>query len=456
MSKQSSIGQYDTLISAVSRFPLGASLEEIVAASGLSLPKRTLQRHLALLVKEGFLLAEGETRGRRYKLPMTEPISQENSPNIGIPLSPAALSIQKLVTGPIQSRRPVGYRKEFLEKYRPNETFYLSKQQRDRLMELGKLQEKKRPAGTYDRQILSRLLIDLSWNSSRLEGNTYSLLETERLLELGESSAGKDIKEAQMILNHKAAIEFMIESAEYIKFNRFTILNLHAILSDGLLSDPRACGSLRSISVGIGASVYQPLNIPQLIEECFDQILDTAQAIDDPFEQSFFVMVHLPYLQPFVDVNKRVSRLASNFPFIRNNLCPLSFVDLPEKTYINALLGVYELTRIDLLREVFIWSYERSCLLYSATHQELGEPDPFRVQYRNEIKTLVAEVVQERMDKTRAVAIIKKKSNEIISLENQARFVELVEIELMSLHKGNIARFRLKPSEYDAWKEFWH
>ncbi len=456
MSDQNFKNQYDKLIQTISGFPLGASLEEISHAEGIDLPKRTLQRHLACLVEEGLLITEGKTRGRRYKLPVAEPIDQEDLTDIGIPLSKVALSIQKLVTKSLQARCPVGYKRGLLEKYHPNKTYYLSKQIRDHLLNIGKLQEEKRPAGTYDRQVLSRILIDLSWNSSRLEGNTYSLLETERLLELGEASAGKDIKEAQMILNHKAAIEFMIESAEYIKFNRFTILNLHALLSDGLLTDPRACGSLRSISVGIGSSVYKPLSVPQLIEECFDQILDTAEAIENPFEQSFFIMVHLPYLQPFVDVNKRVSRLAANFPLIKNNLCPLSFVDVPEKTYINALLGVYELNRIELLREVFIWSYERSCSLYSATRQELGEPDPFRVQYREEIKTLVSEIVRQKMDKKEAVLTIKEKAHDLIPLANQARFLELVEIELMSLHKGNIARFRLRPSEYDDWKKSWH
>ena len=240
-----------------------------------------------------------------------------------------------------------------------------------------------RPAGTYARQILNRLLIDLSWNSSRLEGNTYSLLETERLLELGEAPEGKNSMEAQMILNHKAAIEFMVESAEQMRFNSFTILSLHALLSDNLLRDQRACGCLRSTPVGIAKSVYQPLAIPQLISEYFQQILDTADAITDPFEQSFFVMVQLLYLQPFLDVNKRVSRLAANIPLIRENLCPLSFVDVPEQVYVSGLLGVYELNRIELLREVFVWAYERSSSLYSATRQELGEPDPFRLRYRN-------------------------------------------------------------------------
>jgi hypothetical protein len=202
-----------------------------------------------------------------------------------------------------------------------------------------------------------------------------------------------------VILNHKAAIELLVEQAEEIGFNRYTLLNLHALLSDNLLSDPQAGGRLRTIPVAIEGTVYQPLAIPQVIDKCFQQILDTATALADPSEQAFFAMVHLPYLQPFEDVNKRVSRLAANIPLIRQNLCPLSFVDVPERAYIDGILGVYELNRSELLRDVFVWAYERFCARYSAVRQSLGEPDPFRLRYRQKIAEIVAEVVRERMDR---------------------------------------------------------
>jgi Fic family protein len=194
---------------------------------------------------------------------------------------------------------------------------------------MGQPPDDERPAGIYARTIYNRLLIDLSWNSSRLEGNTYSLLETERLLEHGEAAEGKDAQETQMIVNHKAAIELLVDQASEIGFNRYTILNLHALLADNLLADPQAGGRLRHIPVSIGGTVYSPLEAPQPIDECFQDILDKAAAIDDAFEQSFFVLLHLAYLQPFENVNKRVSRLAANIPLIRRNLCPLSFVDVP-------------------------------------------------------------------------------------------------------------------------------
>ncbi len=438
---------FKSILQLIQHCPKGASLEEILQGLTPPIPRRTLQRYLAFLTLEGRLNALGKARARRYHLPTI--IEQL------IPLSSTAWSIQTHVRQPIQARRPVGYNREFLDKYRPNETYYLSEHMRKHLFEIGKSTDSERPAGTYARQILNRLLIDLSWNSSRLEGNTYSLLETERLLELGEVPEGKDSIEAQMILNHKAAIEFMVESAEQLKFNSFTIFNLHALLSDNLLRDQRACGCLRSQPVGIAKSVYQPLTMPQLIDEYFQQILDTADAITDPFEQSFFAMVQLPYLQPFLDVNKRVSRLAANIPFIRENLCPLSFVDVPEQIYVSGLLGVYELNRIELLREVFVWAYERSSSLYSATRQELGEPDLFRLRHRNLIITMVGEIIRGCIDKQMAVAAIKQKASEALAVNDQAKFMEVIETELMSLHKGNIARFRLKSLEYDTWLKTW-
>lgn len=304
------------------------------------LPPRMLQRRLALLVKQKRLVVKGRGRGTRYLIPVGigKVHSVEVNEGIGVhgevnlPISLEGEVIKQAVRKPIQNRNPVGYNRAFLDEYRPNETFYLAEEIRQHLHEIGRSPDSQRPAGTYVRRVFNRLLIDLSWNSSRLEGNTYSLLETERLLEQGEAAVGKNAMEAQMILNHKAAIELLVDQANEVGFNRYTILNLHALLSDNLLTDPQACGRLRTRTVDISGTVFHPLDVPQIIDECFQQIIDATAAINDPFEQAFFVMVHLPYLQPFEDVNKRVSRLAANLPLIRENLSPLSFVDMPENS----------------------------------------------------------------------------------------------------------------------------
>jgi Fic family protein len=281
------------------------------------------------------------------------------------------------------------------------------------------------------------------------------LLDTKRLIDFGEEAAGKKRLEAQMILNHKDAIEFLVGSADEIGFNRHTVLNLHGLLANNLLADPSATGRLRRMAVGIEKSAFHPLELPQLIEECFDQVLATAAAIKNPFEQSLFVMAQLPYLQPFEDVNKRVSRLAANIPFIKANMTPLSFTDVPTKLYTDAMLGVYELNEVDLLRDVFIWAYERSASRYAAVRQSLGEPDPFRLKYRGALREIVREIVLRRSDKKTARARIAAWAKENVPLDEREQFRDVAENELLGLHEGNFARYQIRPSEFAAWQGVW-
>ncbi len=448
----------------VRRHPQGMTAREIRKILETPPAHRTLQYRLKSLVDSNRLTMEGSGRWVRYRISKPSPLAIRavtGSPRISVtlpaplPLSESGVEIRDYVRQPIAAREPVGYDPEFLGAYRPNHTFYLSQVERVRLWELGKPEVAEEPAGTHAKRILSRLLIDLSWNSSRLEGNTYSLLDTARLIEAGEQSEGKERHETQMILNHKQAIEFLVDAAEDVGFNRYTILNLHAALADDLLPDLDAAGRLRHIGVEIGGSVFHPLEVPQLIEERFDEILVKASLIEDPFEQAFFAMVQFPYLQPFDDVNKRVSRLAANIPLIKANLAPLSFEEVPGDLYAEAVLGVYELNRVELLRDVFCWAYERSSRRYAAVRQSLGEPDPFRMRHRSALRALVGNVIRERLDKTQATNHIAIWVVEHVDEPERERFREVAERELLSLHSGNFARYRVTPSEFAAWHEAW-
>ena len=286
---------------AVQLRPEGADLPQIAGALNQPVPKRTLQYRLRYLVDEGRLVKEGDDRWAKYHLPPpaeARPAAHADEAPAApataaegeeaVPLSDASKEIRQYLSQSVAARKPVGYKREFLDSYRPNETSYLSEEQRAHLAQVGKPNFEDQAAGTYAKQILNRLLLDLSWNSSRLEGNTYSLLDTTRLIELGEAAEGRDRLEAQMIVNHKDAIEFLVSEAQEIGFNRYTILNLHGILAQNLLPDPGAPGRLRHMGVGIQKSTFHPLELPQLIEECFSQLLDTAAAIKDPFEQALF------------------------------------------------------------------------------------------------------------------------------------------------------------------------
>jgi Fic family protein len=433
------------------------SAQEILRELAVPIPLRTLQYRLKHLVDRGRLLKLGEGRWATYRLadiasPATG-FAEEDS--FVIPLSPPGASIRDYIRQAPAARKPVGYDRGFLDRYRPNVTFYLNESERRHLAALGRPPIAQQPAGTYVRQVLSRLLVDLSWNSSRLEGNTYSLLDTRRLIEFGQEAEGHAGIETQMILNHKDAIEFLVGSAENIGFNRHTLLNLHALLANNLLHDPTAAGRLRRIAVGIERSTFHPLEVPQLIEECFDRILSTAEAIADPFEQAFFIMVQLPYLQPFDDVNKRVSRLAANIPFIRGNLSPLSFTDISRQAYTEATLGIYELNKVEFLKDVFLWTYERSAARYVAVRQSLGEPDPFRLHYRAQLREVVADLIRACIGRRETIRRLAAWAVERIEAADRERFVETAETELTSLHEGNFARYQVRPSEFAAWRKVW-
>lgn len=442
---------YAQIVAEVARHPAGVGIDELAAAVP-TLPRRTLQRHLARLAAVGRIHHEGQAAARRYLLgePRASAIAASEAPTAEVWMSEAGREVQSLVRRPIGQRRPVGYQRSMLDTYRPNVDAYLPAAMRHHLHELGRSPDGGRPAGTYARQILDRLLIDLSWASSRLEGNTYTRLDTQNLIAFGQVAEGKDQREAQMILNHKGAIEMLVEDAETIGFNRYTVQNLHALLADDLLPDPDAAGRIRSIPVSIHGTTYQPTGIPQLIQEAFDGLLGKADLIEDPFEQAIFVMVHIPYLQPFEDVNKRVSRLAANIPLIKQNLAPLSFVDVPERAYIDAILGVYELNRVELLRDLFAWAYERSCQRYTVLREALPTPDPLRLRYRNELGDIVRETV--RRGEAIDVGAVRARGRELVDAADLDAVVAMAINELHRLHEGNIARFGLRLSEFRAWK----
>jgi hypothetical protein len=449
--------------SAVAAHPDGAIARQIEEVLNPSLPPRTLQYRLQHLVAAGRLAKEGGRRWTKYRLPPEQTnrviageANIDAQGDLFVPISKAGSDIQKYVRQRLEKRKPTGYDRKFLNSYRPNATTYLSSKERAHLHQIGRPQMAEQAAGTYAKQIFNRLLIDLSWNSSRLEGNTYSLLDTKRLIDFGQEAEGKDRLEAQMILNHKDAIEFLVGAAEDIGFNRYTVLNLHAMLANNLLQDPTAAGRPRHIGVGIDGSAFHPLEVPQLIEECFDQVLATAAAIKDPFEQAFFVMVQLPYLQPFDDVNKRTSRLAANIPLIKGNLVPLAFADVPRQTYPEAVLGVYELNKVDLLKDVFIWAYERSAARYAAVRQSLGDPDPFRLRHREALRAAVRQVIRGGMGRQQAAVHIVEWAQANIGEGDREHFREVAEDELLALHEGNFARYQVRPSEFRAWQAVWN
>lgn len=420
------------------------------ARYSVELPQRTLQRRLERLVIEGKVRPEGESRSTTYRqseIGIVPPV-EGSAPK----LSAQGVRLRDLIKRPIGDREPVGYDIEWLRSYRPGATWYLSKADRAQLREIGRTPEDDRPGGTFARDIIGRLLIDLSWASSRLEGNTYTRLDTQNLLEFGQVAEGKDATETQMILNHKAAIEYIVDVAQEETIRPANILALHALLSGNLLDSASEEGRLRERPVDIGGSSYIPTAIPQTIAEAFQRIIDNLNAIQDPFEQALFAMAHLAYLQPFVDVNKRTSRLVANLCLIRANMCPMSFVGADEEWYLLGTLAVYEHKRTELLRDFFLPAYAQSAARYRVVKGSVPTPDPLRLKYRDQLRDVVSATVSGgHAPSSKLVRDLSERLE--IKEGDRERFAELALELLLNLNVGSAARYGLRPSEFQGWSD---
>lgn len=405
----------------------GAGREDIRRHVAPEVSPPTIWRALKRLVDEDKLEVSGKGRATGYSLA-------------------GAAVVRAYLQTPYNRRRPTTYNKEFLDRYIPNKSFYLGAADRARLHEAGRPEPQPLPAGTYARRILERLLVDLSWASSRMEGNTYNILETERLIRFGQEAAGKDRKEAVMILNHKEAIQYVVDNLDEITISRPDLFGIHALLADGLLADPAMAGRVRRMAVGISYSSYRPLTDQFAIEEEFDILVHKAAAIADPFEQSFFLLVHIPYLQAFEDVNKRTSRIAANIPMLKADLAPMSFLTMNDADYIDGLIGIYELNNVALLRDVYIEAYLASAENYRVLRAELESPEKAALAYRDFVREAVRRSVLE-WKSFRPDAIMAMATEAGVPEADREQVVNYIGHEFRGLHEGNVIRYRLRPED---------
>lgn len=422
LAKKASSGHLEILPILRQSFPAAFTLAQAVKV--LNSSPRTVSRRLNEFIKNGSIQQYGKGRATYYRI-----TGSNEKPT---------------------SRTAIGYNSDLLENYIPNKTYFLSKMAREQMTYLGQRPGDTNQIETFAAEIYERLLIDLSWSSSKLEGNTYSILETEKLLNEQLEAKGKDQIETQMILNHKEAISFLLLNRADIDINSITSRNIHALLSEDLLADPANGGRVRGTPVGIDGTTYIPLNNPHTLEEQFDLFLKKAQTIKDPFEQSFFSMVFIPYIQPFIDLNKRTSRVIANIPFVKNNLSPLSFNDTDRDQYIRAMISIYEKNDITLLKALYIDAYTSSAERYRVTKNSLVAPHPLKIKYRSFIRQGVAQLIR----------TLKNKANDLnfkpVDPFDRETLIKLIDIELQSLHEGNFAKFEVLPSEFQKWAKKFH
>ncbi len=236
-----------------------------------------------------------------------------------------------------------------------NEFEFLDKLQQNYLTNISSLSKNE-----YDKE-LERLAIDLSWKSAQIEGNTYSLLETERLLKDKETASGKTKDEAVMLLNHKETLDFIIENPDFINpISISKIENIHSFLTKELNIDR----NIRRRRVGISGTNYKPLDNEYEIREALEKMCLLINETSNIFQKALLVLVLISYIQPFADGNKRTARIVSNAILIQNNFCPISFRTVDSIDYKKAMLIFYELNNISAFKKIFINQFEFAVKTY--------------------------------------------------------------------------------------------
>ena len=320
------------------------SSKEVHDNGGISVSYSTLKRILSKLVDENYLSTLGKGKGTKYSISATFEL-----------LEP--IDIDKYYKKEIDERViKEGFNfsiiNDVLAKHR---VFNVSELERLNIFQ-SKFHKNISQLSTIEyKKEFERLAIDLSWKSSQIEGNTYSLLETERLLKEKETAAGKTKEEAIMLLNHKDALDFIIENPDYLyPLTVSKIEDIHSILTKELSVER----NLRKRRVGISGTNYRPLDNEFQISEALENSCDVINSKESVFEKALLALVLISYIQPFMDGNKRTARIVSNAILMNEKHCPLSFRTVDSIDYKKAMLLFYEQNNISNFKEIFINQFE--------------------------------------------------------------------------------------------------
>lgn len=322
---------------------------EIHKEFATSISYATVKRILSQLLIEKFILSEGKGKGTRYFI----------SPSYELLYS---IDLDSYYEKEIDERQ---IKEEFnlevfdllgkIAVFSETELKKLSDLQQKYTENISQLSEFE-----YKKE-LERLAIDLSWKSSQIEGNTYSLLETERLLKDKETAAGKTKEEAIMLLNHKDAIDFIVENPDYlIPLKISNIEDIHSLLIKELAVDK----NLRKRRVGISGTNYRPLDNEFQLREALESACKLVNMKENIFEKALLILVLISYIQPFVDGNKRTARIVSNAILMNYKHCPISFRTIDSVDYKKAMLLFYEQNNISRFKEIFINQFEFAVKTY--------------------------------------------------------------------------------------------
>ena len=304
----------------------------------------TMKRMIALGVQDGSIVVEGKARATRYRL--------SDQAHLLMPLNlDTYFSLD-------QDKRQVqtSFNFDLIRQQLPVVTLFTD----DEMALLNELQAEFRQhisemTDNEYRKEMERLGIDLSWKSSQIEGNTYSLLETERLLRESKTADGKTKEEAVMLLNHKDALRFVLDNPDYLQHLTIShIEDIHQLLTKELSVDR----GIRHRRVGITGTNYHPLDNEFQIREALRDTCELINGKENVFEKALLTLVLLSYIQAFSDGNKRTARITSNAILIANGYCPLSFRSVDSIDYKKAMLIFYEQNNLYAFKKIFIEQFE--------------------------------------------------------------------------------------------------
>lgn len=321
-----------------------SSREEIGVGIAFEGSDATLKRLIATLVKDGNVVVEGKARATRYRL--------SDQAHLLMPLNLDTYFAQEVDDRKVQT----SYNFELIREQLPNVELFTveEKAHLDQLQSEFRLHVDEMSQNEYNKE-MERLGIDLSWKSSQIEGNTYSLLETERLLRESKTADGKTQEEAVMLLNHKYALRFILDTPDYLeRLSVSHIEDVHQLLTKGLSVDK----GIRRRRVGITGTNYRPLDNEFQIREALRDTCDLINGRRNVFEKALLTLVLLSYIQAFSDGNKRTARITSNAILIANGYCPLSFRSVDSIDYKKAMLIFYEQNNLYAFKKIFMEQFE--------------------------------------------------------------------------------------------------
>ena len=309
----------------------------------------TVKRTLSEMTEKGLLDVVGSGRSTKYKISVWGRVFSEVD-------SSAYISIE-----PDKRYGLKGYNFNLFPSF-PQEIFTEDELKKLEHFTLQYKEKVNNLSSTIKKKELERLTIEFSWKSSKIEGNTYTLLDTEKLILENKEAEGKTKEETQMILNHKDALYFVYENKDdFKKFTRAKLEEVHKLI----VKDLGVSLGLRKSPVGISGSLYRPLDNGYQIEEALNTLIETINRFSNPYTKAVVTLLGISYIQPFEDGNKRTARIIADALLMAENHAPLSYRSVDEKEYKEATLAFYELNSVMPFKKIFIDQYKFSAENYA-------------------------------------------------------------------------------------------